>query len=140
MSEEKTYNKPLPEFRPETKPYWDAAKNHKLVIPRSKTTGEYFFYPRAFSPGDDMTDEIEWVESRGKGKIWTFSIHHMGPSKAYKGDPPYVVALIQMDEGVKMMSNVVDVDVKKVHVGMEVEVVFDDVTDEVTLPKFKPVG
>ena len=63
----------------------------------------------------------------------------MGPSKAYKGDPPYVVALIEMNEGVKMMSNVVDVDVNDVHVGMEVEVVFDDVTDEVTLPKFKPV-
>lgn len=140
MSEEKTYNKPLPEFRPETKPYWDAAKNHKLVIPKAKTTGKSFFYPRAFSPGDDMTEDIEWVESKGKGKIWTFSIHHMGPSKAYKGEPPYVVALIEMDEGVKMMSNVIDVDVKDVHVGMEVEVVFDDVTDEVTLPKFKPAN
>ena len=74
MSEEKIYDKPLPEFRPETKPYWDAAKNHKLVIPRSKTTGESFFYPRAFSPGDDMTDDIEWVESSGKGSVWTFSI------------------------------------------------------------------
>jgi uncharacterized OB-fold protein len=140
MSEEKKeYNKPLPEFRPETKPYWEATKNHELVIPRSKTTGESFFYPRALSPGDDMTDDIEWVKSEGRGKVWTFSIHHMGPSKAYKGDPPYVVALIEMNEGVKMMSNVVDVDVNDVHVGMEVEVVFDDVTDEVTLPKFKPV-
>ena len=86
------YSKPLPEFRPETKPYWEATKNHKLVLPRSKTTGEYFFYPRAVSPGEDMTDDIEWVESSGKGKVWTFSIHHMGPSKAYKGEPPYIVA------------------------------------------------
>ena len=140
MSEEKIYSKPLPEFRPETKPYWESTKNHKLVIPRSKTTGEYFFYPRAVSPGDDMTHDIEWVESSGKGKVWTFSIHHMGPSKAYKGDPPYVVALIELDEGVKMMSNVVDVDVNDVTVGMEVEVIFDDVTEEVTLPKFKPTG
>ena len=64
----------------------------------------------------------------------------MGPSKAYKGEPPYVVALIEMDEGVKMMSNVVDVDPADVSIGMEVQVVFDDVTDEVTLPKFKPAG
>ena len=71
--------------------------------------------------------------------MWTYAIHHMGPSKAYKGDPPYVVALIELEEGVKMMSNVIDVDVNDVHVGMEVEVVYDDVTDEVTLPKFKPV-
>lgn len=140
MTEVKKYEKPLPEFRPETKPFWDACKNHELVIPRSKTTGEYFFYPRAFSPGDDMTDDIEWVKASGKAKVWTFAIHHMGPTKAYKGDPPYVVALVETDEGVKMMTNVVDCDPKDVHIGMEVEVVFDDVTDEVTLPKFRPVG
>ena len=138
MAEEKTYNKPLPEFRPETRPFWDAAKEHKLVIPRSRETGEFFFYPRALSPGNDMSEDIEWVESEGRGKVWTFSIHHMGPSKAYKGEPPYVVALIEMEEGVKMMSNVIDVDPKEVFIGMDVTVVFDDVTDEVTLPKFKP--
>ena len=100
MSEEKKeYNKPLPEFRPETKPFWEAAKEHRLVIPRSRETGEFFFYPRALSPGGDMSEDIEWVESGGRGKVWTFSIHHMGPSKAYKGEPPYVVALIEMDEG-----------------------------------------
>ena len=140
MTEVKKYEKPLPEFRPETKPFWDACKNHELVIPRSKTTGEYFFYPRAFSPGDDMTDDIEWVKASGKEKVWIFAIHHMGPTKAYKGDPPYVVALVETDEGVKMMTNVVDCDPKDVHIDMEVEVVFDDVTDEVTLPKFRPVG
>ena len=141
MSEEKKeYNKPLPEFRPETKPFWDAAKEHRLVIPRSRETGEFFFYPRALSPGEDMSDDIEWVESEGRGKVWTFSIHHMGPSKAYKGEPPYVVALIEMEEGVKMMSNVVDIDPHEVSIGMDVQVVFDDVTDEVTLPKFKPAG
>jgi len=139
MAEEKTYNKPLPEIRPETKPYWDACKKHELLIPKSKETGELFFYPRAMSPGDDMSEDIEWVKSKGKGKVWTFSIHHMGPSKAYKGDPPHVVALVEIDEGVKMMSNIVDCDPHDVRIGMEVEVVFDDVTNEITLPKFKPV-
>jgi len=139
MAEEKTYKKPLPEIRPETKPYWDACKKHELLIPKSKETGELFFYPRAMSPGDDMSEDIEWVKSKGKGKVWTFSVHHMGPSKAYKGDPPHVVALVEMEEGVKMMSNIVDCDPHDVQIGMEVEVVFDDVTDDVTLPKFKPV-
>jgi uncharacterized OB-fold protein len=63
----------------------------------------------------------------------------MGPSKAYKGDPPYVVALVEMEEGVKMMTNIIDVDPHDVHIGMKVEVVYDDITEEVTLPKFKPV-
>lgn len=139
MAEQKTYEKPLPEIRPETKPYWDACKKHELLIPKSKVTGELFFYPRAMSPGDDMSEDIEWVKSSGKAKVWTFSVHHMGPSKAYKGDPPHVVALVEMEEGVKMMTNIVGCDPKDVRIGMEVEVVFDDVTPEITLPKFRPV-
>ncbi len=86
-----------------------------------------------------MSEDLEWVKASGKAKVWTYAIHHMGPTKAYKGDPPYVVALVELEEGVKMMTNVVDCDPHDVHVGMELEVVFDDVTDEVTLPKFKPV-
>jgi hypothetical protein len=139
MSEENKYNKPLPEFRPETKPFWDACKNHELILPKSKETNEFFFYPRALSPGDDMA-EVEWGKASGKAKVWTYSIHHMGPTKAYKGDGPYVVALVETEEGVKMMTNIVDCDPNDVHVGMDVEVVFDDVTEEVTLPKFKPTA
>jgi len=139
MAENKSYDKPLPEFRPETKPYWEGTKNHELLIPRSKESGEFFFYPRALSPGEDMSENLEWVKVSGKAKVWTYAIHHMGPTKAYKGEPPYVVALVELDEGVKMMTNIIDCDPHDVKVGMEVEVVFDDVTDEVTLPKFKPV-
>lgn len=134
------YKKPLPEFRPETKPYWEATKNHELKLPRSKTNNKFFFYPRAISPYDDMSQDIEWVNASGRGKVWTYSIHNMGPTKAYKGDPPYVVALVELDEGVKMMTNIVDCDPQDVKIGMEVEVVFDDITEDVTLPKFKPVG
>jgi uncharacterized OB-fold protein len=139
MTEEKEYEKPLPEFRPETKPYWEACKRHEFVLPRSRATNEFFFYPRAISPGEDMSDDIEWIKASGKAKVWTYAIHHMGPTKAYKGEPPYVVALVETEEGVKMMTNVVDCDPKDVHIGMNVEVVFDDVTPEVALPKFRPI-
>jgi len=145
MSEKATtqssgYQKPLPEFRPETKPFWDGCKRHELVLPRARTTNEFFFYPRAVSPGEDMTQDIEWVKASGKAKVWTFSIHHMGPTPAYKNEPAYVVALVETQEGVKMMTNIVGCDPKDVHIGMDVEVVFDDVTPEVTLPKFQPIG
>jgi uncharacterized OB-fold protein len=86
-----------------------------------------------------MSEDIEWIKASGKAKVWTYSIHHMGPTKAYKGEPPYVVALVETKEGVKMMTNIVDCDPKDVHIGMDVEVVFDDVTPEVTLPKFRPI-
>ena len=126
MSEEKIeYQKQLPDFRPETKPFWDGTK--------------VFFYPRAISPFPGSVNmDFEWVESSGKGKVWTYSVHYMGPTKAYKGET-YVVALIELDDGVKMMSNVVGCDPESVTIGMEVEVVFEDATDEVTFAKFKPV-
>lgn len=139
MTEEKEYEKPLPEFRPETKPYWDACKRHEFVLPRSRTTNKFFFYPRAISPDEDMSGDIEWVKASGRAKVWTYAIHHMGPTKAYKGEPPYVVALVETEEGVKMMTNIVDCDPKDVRIGMDVEVVFDDVTPEVALPKFRPI-
>ena len=138
MSEQNKYDKPLPEFRPETKPYWDSCKKHELLLPKSKATNKFFFYPRAFSPGDDMSDVV-WEKASGKAKVWTFSIHHMGPTKAYKGDGAYVVALVETEEGIKMMTNIINCDPNDVHVGMDVEVIFDDVTPEVTLPKFQPV-
>ena len=128
------YKKPLPEFRPETKPYWEATKKHELKLPKSKTNNKFFFYPRAVSPYDDMSQDIEWADASGRGKVWTYSIHNMGPTKAYKGDPPYVVALVELDVGVKMMTNIVDCDPQDVKIGMEVEVVFDDITEDVTLP------
>jgi|TARA_B110000014_G_scaffold140604_1_gene97515 uncharacterized protein len=140
MSEEKNeYQKPLPDFRPETKPFWDGTKNHKLLLPKCKDTGKVFFYPRAISPFPGSVNmDFDWVESSGKGKVWTFSVHYMGPTRAYKGET-YVVAMIELDDGVKMMSNVVGIDPEEVKIGMEVEVVFEDATDEVTFAKFKPV-
>jgi hypothetical protein len=134
------YEKPLPEFRPETKPFWDACKKHELALPRAKTTNEFFFYPRAVSPGGDMTQDIEWVKVSGKAKVWTYAIHHMGPTPAYKNEPPYVVALVETQEGVKMMTNIIGCKPEEVYIGMDVEVVFEDVTPEVTLPKFRPVS
>jgi hypothetical protein len=134
------YDKPLPEFRPETKPFWEACKRHELVLPRAKTTNEFFFYPRAVSPGEDMTQNIEWVRVSGKAKVWTYAVHHMGPTPAYKNEPPYVVALVETQEGVKMMTNIIGCKPEEVYIGMDVVVVFEDVTPEVTLPKFRPVG
>lgn len=132
------YEKPLPEFRPETKRYWDACKKHELVLPKCNDCGQLFFYPRALCP-NCMSQNLDWVKVSGKGKVWTFSIHHMGPTSAYKNEPPYVVALVETQEGPKIMTNIVDCKPQDVRIGTEVEVVFEDVTPEVTLPKFKPV-
>lgn len=140
---EKKYDKPLPDIRPEGAKFWEGTKEHKLLLPAGPD-GTPFWYPRPFTPG--TMEEVHWVESKGEGEIYTFSTHFRGPSKAYRGDPPHVVALIDLDDGVRMMSLIVkdeapdypSIDPDEVSIGMRVKTVFHDVTDEITLPKFVP--
>lgn len=144
MSEQSTkpaYNKPLPDLRPEGKEFWAGTREHKFLLPTGPD-GKPFWYPRAMSPG--TLEPVTWKESPGTGSIYTYSIHYIGPSKAYKGDPPHVVVLVDLDEGVRVMSNLVrdeapdypSIDPAEVKIGARVRVVFHDVTDEITLPKF----
>jgi len=144
MSETKTaYTKPLPDMRPDGQAFWAGTREHKLLLPAGQD-GKPFWYPRALAPG--TLDDVQWIESRGEGTVYTYSVHFIGPSKAYKGDPPHTVALVDLDEGVRMMTNIVkdeegypSIDPDQVSIGMRVRVVFHDVTDEITLPKFTPV-
>src|SRR5205814_4069294 len=93
------------------------------------------FYPRSICPAC-MSDRIAWIESTGRGTVYSYTIVHRAPAQ-FAEDVPYVVALIDLAEGVRMMSNVVGSPPAAVHIGAPVEVVFDDVTPEVTLPKFR---
>jgi uncharacterized protein len=145
MSEQSTkpaYTKPLPDMRPEGTHFWAGTKEHKLLLP-TDASGKPFWYPRALVPG--TLEPVQWVEAVGTGEVYTYSVHFIGPSKAYKGDPPHIVALVDLDEGVRVMTNLVkdepgfpSLDPEDVSIGMKVRVVFDDVTDEITLPKFAP--
>lgn len=142
-TEKPRYEKPLPDMRPEGDPFWAGTKAHKLLLPAG-ADGKPFWYPRAYRPG--TLEPVKWIESTGEGTVYTYSTHFIGPSKAYKGDPPHIVALVDLDEGVRMMTNLVrdedgypSLDPEAVSIGMRVRVVFHDVTDEITLPKFAPV-
>jgi uncharacterized protein len=142
QSTKQAYTKPLPDMRPEGDHFWAGTREHKLLLP-TDAQGKPFWYPRALAP--DTLEPVGWVEATGTGTVYSYSIHYIGPSKAYKGDPPHVVALVDLDEGVRMMSNLVkdepdypSIDPDDVSIGMAVRVVFHDVTDEITLPKFVP--
>ncbi len=142
MSDKPQYTKPLPDMRPEGARFWEGTKEHKFLLP-TDTDGKPFWYPRALAP---MTlNPVDWVEAKGTGTVYTYSVHYIGPSKAYKGDPPHTVVLVDLDEGVRIMSNLVkdepgfpSVDPDTVKIGMPVKIVFDDVTDEITLPRVTP--
>lgn len=131
------YAKPLPQITAEAKPFWDAARDHKLLIQRSVRKGKYVFYPRAISPYGP-NDELVWVEASGKGTIYSYTIARRPTAPQWAGEPPLIIAIVQLAEGVRMTTNIVGYAPEEIRIGMAVHVVFDDVTPEVTLVKFGP--
>jgi uncharacterized protein len=121
-----------------TQPFWDAAKRHELILPRCKKCSRYHFYPRELCPFC-LSQNLEWVPASGKGHLYTYSIIHQPANPAFTGDVPYVYGVVRLIEGVMMPSNVVECQIPDgVTVDMPLTVVFDDVTPEWTLIKFKP--
>ena len=104
-----------PETNPETKPFWDGCAAGKLVLPRCKDTGKLVWYPRAISPW--TLGPVEWVEVSGKGKIYTFSVMQ-------RADPPYCIGYVELDEGPRMMTNIVDCDFATLKIGQPVTLKF----------------
>ena len=132
------YAKPLPEMNDGTRAYWDACKEHRLVLPKCRSCGEIYFFPNDFCP-HCLSEDIEWIEASGKGKIHTYSIVERPPSPQFSEDVPYIVAIIELEEGPRMMSNVLEMSHEDIRIDMPVEIVFEDVTESVTIPKFRPV-
>jgi uncharacterized OB-fold protein len=134
------YSKPVPRpLNPEwTKPFWEAAKRHELVIPRCKTCDQLFFYPRSECPRC-LSNDIEWMKVSGRGHLHTYTVVYQPANAAFRDDTPYIYAVVQLNEGPRMVSNVVQCEIEAVRVDMPLEAVFDDVTPEWTLVKFKPV-
>jgi uncharacterized OB-fold protein len=128
------YFKPLPLPDGDTAPYWEAARAARLLIQRCDSCQRHIFYPRSVCP-HCMSDQIQWVDAAGTGTVYSYTVVHRSP-EAFKPDVPYVVALIDLDEGVRMMSNIVG-GAGPLAIGARVEVFFDAVTTEITLPKFR---
>lgn len=132
------YKKPLPLITRTSKVFYDGCRERKLLYQHCRDCGEVIFFPKELCP-NCMGRDLEWLESRGKGKIHTFTIAYAAAPPEFAEDQPYVLAIVEMDEGYRMMSNIVDCDFETITCEMPVEVVFDPVTPEVSLPKFKPV-
>jgi uncharacterized OB-fold protein len=128
------YTKPIPRITEETKPYWEGCGKHRLLIQRCNTCGKFQFYPRALC-SHCLSESLEWVEAKGMGTIYSFSAVYRPPTKEFK-ELPYIVAIVELDEGVRLMSNIVDVPPQNVKIGMRVKVVFEDIQENLALPKF----
>ena len=133
-----TPKKPAPIVNEWAKPFWAAAKDGRLSIQKCKDCDQHIFYPRICCP-HCSSDNVEWVDVSGKGTVYSYTVVRNNSPSAFVNDIPYVVAVVKLDEGVQMLSNVVGCDPAAVECDMPVEVTFERLDDEFTLPKFKPV-
>ncbi len=131
------YSKPLPEITDETRPYWESARQHALKLQQCTGCG-HFRYPAASFCPECLDDGAVWALVSGRGTVYSFVIMHQVYNPAFKQDVPYNVAAIEFEEGPRLYSNIVDCANDAIRVGMPVQIVYDDVTDEITLPKFRP--
>jgi uncharacterized OB-fold protein len=130
----------LPQPTPETAPFWEGCKQHELRIQFCPNCQAYFFYPRLFCP-KCLSDATEWRTVSGKGTLLTYVLSAR-PAPGFENELPYAIAIVQLNEGPHLMTNIVNTEIspQNLKAGMAVEVVFDDVNETVTLPKFQPAG
>jgi len=132
------YKKPLPEINEENRPYWEAAKRQALKLQKCVDCNQYRYPPAPICPRC-LSINAEWVRVSGRGRVYTWAVFHQVYHPAFKEDVPYNVAVIKLDEGPQLISNVVACNTEDIYTDMLVEVVFEKITEEVTLPKFRPV-
>lgn len=125
-----------PYIDPDNQGFWEGVKQHRLVFQKCKDCGLFVNRPRPMCPRC-LSTEKEWVPSEGKGKVYA-AVTFVYANAAYPGiKVPYAVVVVELMEGVRMISNMYDVAPEDVQIGMPVEVVFDDLADDLTLPKFR---
>jgi uncharacterized OB-fold protein len=132
---------PLPAFTPhpgpDDAPFWEAAAEDRLVLPRCSSCGTFIWYPRTFCP-DCRTIGVDWVEASGRGTVYSFTVTHRGAGP-WAEHAPYVIAYVELDEGPRVMTNIVDVDPDRVRIGDRVTAVFQPAGDTKVL-RFRPEG
>ena len=134
------YRKPLPQPTPDTKPFWDGLKEHVIRMKQCQDCNKFHHYPRVLCPHCGSTN-VEWKTVSGRGKLYTYTINH-NPPRGWEEEAPYTVALVELDEGPRVMTTIVGTaaDPALLKPDTAVEPVFDDVTEEVTLLKYRLAG
>src|SRR5437899_9751014 len=128
--------RPIPLPDAEDREYWEAARRHELRMQRCQSCGRFRFTPRPMCPFCQSW-EAEWAPVSGRGQVYSWVVVHPPVLPYFQDKTPYAVALIQLEEGVRIVANVIDVDKDDLAFDMPVEVTFEDVSDELTLPQFR---
>jgi len=136
MAEQK-YKKPLPRIDEESRGWWEALARHELFVQRCRDCGTLRLPPRAVCT-KCLSSAVEWKRASGRGTVYSYTVTHQNQAPGFRETLPYVLAIVELAEGPRLMTNVVECPPDQVTIGMPVEVVFDDVTPETTLAKFRP--
>jgi len=130
--------KPAPRPSPESVPYWKAAREHRLEIQHCEACGQFWFPPSQSCPHCQATN-FTWTPVSGRGKVFSFVTYHRVYHPAFAKEVPYVVALVELEEGPRLLTNIVGMPPEQVACDMPVQVTFDDYDEGVAVPKFKPL-
>lgn len=130
--------KPLPIPTKWSRPFWEGTKQHKLLLKKCRTCGHIDHPPYLYCT-ECQSDDSEWIEASGRATLYAFAVNEYGVPFPFIPDLPYVVALLDLKEGPRMLSNIVGCDPKELRNGLELEVIFEEASPEITLPKWKPV-
>ena len=131
--------KPVPEATPELRLFFEAARRGELVVQRCGGCGRHRFPPRPIC-SECLGRDAEWVRVSGRGTIFSYNVMHQVYHPGFAAEVPYPVVQVELEEGARIVSNLVDCPRDRIEIGLPVEVVFARITDEITLPKFRPRG
>jgi uncharacterized protein len=132
------YTKPVPAITDDNREFWEGCAAGELRMQRCQSCG-HVRYPVSFMCPRCLSRDTEWIALSGDGEVFSYIVFHRAYHQGFAGDVPYNVALVQLDEGPRMFSNVVGCADDEVRVGDRVHVVFDRVTEEVVIPRFQRV-
>ncbi len=134
------YNKPVPQPQQESDFYWEKAKRHELWLRKCDDCGKAYFYPRDISPCC-FSKDTTWIRASGRAKLHTYAVVHQPTHPGFADEAPYVPAIVELEEGPRMATNIVgigDPTPEKLQIDMPLEVTFEDISDRIALPKFRP--
>lgn len=139
MSDAETVTRAQPPVTPLTEPFWEATREQRLLLQHCDVHDHAVFYPRDVCP-ITLEPTLEWRPASGRGTVYSYTIESKPMNPGMRAMAPYVVALIDLDEGVRMLSNVVGIAPEDVTIGLPVQVTWEPLEDGRNLPQFEPVA
>jgi uncharacterized OB-fold protein len=134
---DETPSRPLPRPTGISAPFWRGAAEGRLLLQRCRRCGSFIYYPRPFCP-TCLGGELEWREASGKGQVYTYTVVRRAATPAFADKVPYVLAIVELEEGPRLVTNIVGCRPEEVRVGMPVKATFERYSDEVGLVFFRP--